>query len=253
MNAPMVSFGCTALMGSNKRGTLKCDADGYYPVVLGALNTFNSANQYYPLGPAQALFDSSSAFQRRVATAALRGECGHPRKQPGESDREFAVRINDIYEPNVSHHIRKVWLENGARDEAGRPIVLIMGEVRPAGPRGPALKDALDNRFEDVCFSIRAFTQDGPVGGIWMKNLRQIVTWDWVNEPGISAAHKWRAPTLESYDDFQLTREIVISMAAQERQRGVALESGKSSFTALMTAMGWDKPTELVLPRTAHW
>jgi hypothetical protein len=172
--APAVSFGCTALVGTNKRGTLKCDADGYYPVVMGALNTYNSAGQYYPLGPAQSLFQSSSAFMRRVATGNLRGECGHPRKQVGETDRDFAVRLNDVYEPNVSHHIRRVWLEDGHRDEAGRPIVLIMGEVRPCGPRGPALKDALDNRFEDVCFSIRAFTFDQPICGVWQKQLRQI-------------------------------------------------------------------------------
>lgn len=255
MNTPLVSFGCTALVGTNKRGTLKCDADGYYPAVLGALNHFNSAGQYYPLGPAQNLFESSSAFMRRVATGNLRGECGHPRKQPGESDRDYAMRLNDIYEPNVSHHIRRVWLEEGHRDEAGRPIVLIMGEVRPCGPRGPALKEALDNRFEDVCFSIRAFTYDTPIGGVWQKQLRQIVTWDWVNEPGISAAHKWRAPTLESFQDteFSLSREMVLVMAAEERARGVTLESDKSSIMSLVEAMGWNKPTVSARPPSAHW
>jgi len=253
--APAVSFGCTALVGTNKRGTLKYDADGYYPVVLGALNTFNSAGQYYPLGPAQGLFESSSSFMRRVNGGNLRGECGHPRKQVGESDRDYAIRLNDVYEPNVSHHIRKVWLQSGQTDEVGRPIVLIMGEVRPCGPRGPALKEALDNRFEDVCFSIRAFTFDQPICGVWHKQLRQVVTWDWVNEPGISAAHKWRAPTLESYDDAEgfLTREIVLTMAAQERQRGITLESNAASITSLVDAMGWNKPTAIARPRTAQW
>lgn len=255
MNTPIVSFGCTALVGTNKRGTLKCDADGYFQVVLGALNTYNSGGQYYPAGPAQGLFASSSAFMRRVTGGNLRGECGHPRKQVGESDREYAIRLNDIYEPNVSHHIRKVWLEEGHRDEAGRPIILIMGEVRPCGPRGPALKEALENRFEDVCFSIRAFTFDTPIMGVMQKHLRQIVTWDWVNEPGISAAHKWRAPTLESFQDteFSLSREMVLVMASEERARGVSMESDKSSIISLAQAMGWDKPTVAPRPRTAEW
>lgn len=259
MNAlasPIVSFGCTALLGTNKRGIIKCSEDGYYPVVLGALNTFNSAGAYYPLGPAQPLFENSSAFMRRINGGNLRGECGHPRKQMGESDRDYAIRLNDIYEPNVSHHIRKVWLESGYKDEHGRPIILIMGEVRPSGPRGSALKDALENPNEDVCFSIRAFTFDQPVAGIWQKHLRQIVTWDWVNEPGISAAHKWRAPTLESYIDseFTLTRETLMVMASEEKLRGVGMESGQgTTIQSLVEAMGWNKPTKIVRPASANW
>jgi hypothetical protein len=256
MASPIVSFGCTALLGTNKKGTIQPDADGYYPVVLGALNTFNSAGAYYPLGPAQPLFENSSAFMRRVTGGNLRGECGHPRKQVGENDRDYAIRLNDIYEPNVSHHIRKVWLEPGYKDENGRPIVLIMGEVRPSGPRGAALKEALDNRHEDVCFSIRAFTFDQPVGGIWQKYLRQIVTWDWVNEPGISAAHKWRAPTLESYIDseFTLSRETLMVMASEERVRGIGLESGNGvTIQSLVDAMGWNKPAKIARPASANW
>lgn len=255
MNTPIVSFGCTALVGTNKRGTLKCDADGYYQPVLGALNTYNSGGQYYPQGPAAHLFESSSAFMRRVKGGNLRGECGHPRKQPGESDRDYAIRLNDIYEPNVSHHIRRVWLESGYKDEMGRPITLIMGEVRPCGPRGPALKEALENRFEDVCFSIRAFTFDTPVCGIIQKHLRQIVTWDWVNEPGISAAHKWRAPSLESLQEteFSLTREMVLVMANEERARGVSMESDATNIQSLVEALGWNKPVQVPRPRISEW
>lgn len=254
-NTPAVSYSCTALRGTGKEGIIKCDADGYYPVILGALNTFNSAGMYYPLAPARAIFDSSSAFQRRIAAGALNGECGHPRRQPGESDRDFCNRLLDIYEPNVSHHIRKVWLVDGHKDEAGRPIVLIMGEVRPAGPRGPALKDALENRNADVCFSIRSFTHDIPVGGIWHKQLRQIVTWDWVNEPGISAAHKWRAPSLESMpidNSLVITREQAISMA-QDRTSGLGMESGYNPVQQLIDAMGWNKPTQSSRPRADKW
>lgn len=251
MNSPVVSFGCTALMGTNKRGTLQCDADGYYPVVLGALNHFNSGGAYYPLAAARPIFDSSSAFQRRIAGGNLRGECGHPRRQPGESDRDFALRLNDIYEPNVAFHIRRVWLVEGHKDEAGRPIVLIMGEVRPSGPRGVALKEALDNRFEDVCFSIRCFTHDVPVAGVWQKNIRQIVTWDWVNEPGISAAHKWRAPSLESYEEGHLTREVVLAMAHAEPHLGQGMES-RCTMSDLASAMQWNVPAA-TRPRSATW
>ena len=54
-----INYSCTALVGSNKSGVLKPDADGYYTVVLGALNFFNSAGHYYPLEPAEKLFADS--------------------------------------------------------------------------------------------------------------------------------------------------------------------------------------------------
>lgn len=251
--SPTVSFGCTALVGTNKRGILKCDERGYYPVVLGALNHYNSGGAYYPAAPARQLFDASAALQRRIATGALNGECGHPRKQAMDSDRDFAYRLNDIYEPNISHHIRKIWLEEGHKDEMGRAIVLIMGEVKPAGPRGPALKEALENPDQDVCFSIRSFTNDIPVGMIIHKYLKQVVTFDWVNEPGISAAHKWRAPSLESFEEYQLTRELVVAMATQQRASAYGLESANARIDELVEAMGWNTTSALRLPPSASW
>lgn len=252
--AASVSFGCTALVGTNKRGLLKCDGDGYYPVVLGALNHYNSVGAYYPLEPARALFEASSSLMRRIGTGALNGECGHPRKQPGQSDRDFAMRLNDIYEPNISHHIRKVWLDADQKDDHGRPTVFIMGEVKPSGPRGPALKEALEDRHSDVCFSIRSFTQDMPVGGVWHKCLRQIVTWDWVNEPGISAAHKWRAPALESLEDGQLGREVILSLIGRPTlPMEVAMESQMRSLKELADSMGWLSHGQAKTPPSASW
>ena len=42
------TYSCTALLGTNKAGVLKPDAEGYYTVVLGALNFYNSAGDFYP-------------------------------------------------------------------------------------------------------------------------------------------------------------------------------------------------------------
>lgn len=243
MNPPMVSFGCTALMGTNKRGTLTPNADGYYRVVLGALNHYNSRGQYYPRDVALPLFEASGSLMRRIATGNLRGECGHPRQLPGMSDRDYTARLHDIDEKNVAFHIRRIDLVDGERDEQGRPITLIIGEVRPsAGPQGIALKDALDNRSEDVCFSIRAFSQDFPSGGRYEKHLKQIVTWDWVNEPGLSAAHKWRSPSLESLVDIQISRESFMVALESQARAGVAMESSAMLMQETLSALGWNLP-----------
>lgn len=222
-----ISFACTALMGTNKVGELKASDDGYYTMVLGALDFFNSAGQFYPNGAsAQELFKASSSFMRRIASGALRGEYGHPRMQPNQSMRDFMYRCNDILETNVSHHIRKVWIDyTSVKSPDGRPCIAIMGEVKPAGPMGNALRESLQNPSENVCFSIRSFTRDVPTGGIIHKHLMNIVTWDYVNEPGISVATKWKSPTLESHEESEVTLSHLVAAQELSRASGASLES----------------------------
>lgn len=254
MQSQRASFGCTALLGTNKAGILKCDADGYYQVVLGALNFPNSAGAIYPYGDsAKQLFKESSSFIRRINNGALRGECGHPRMQPGQTMRDFMGRVLDIYEPNISHHIRRVWLDYDAvKDERGRRVLAIMGEVKPSGPMGAALKAALDNPSENVCFSIRSLTNDQMVGGIVHKHLKTIVTWDWVNEPGISVAKKWHAPSLESFEeDVQILPVHLAALRDQQQSMGVSFESsGGVSADEAIRSLGWEAQT---LPGSSKW
>lgn len=254
MMSQRASYSCTALVGTNKAGLLRPSADGYYTMVLGAFNVFNAGRAYYPLvEPVKALFDDSSAFQRRVTNGALRGECGHPRRIPGMTNRDFYGRVLDIYEPNISHHIRRVWLEQlGNRDGS----VSVMGEVRPSGPMGPALQLALDNPSENVCFSIRSFTDDEIIGGTLNKRVKTIVTYDWVNEPGIQWAKKWNAPGLESIDDFSITK-FQLEQVAREQATGdlVAMESnGSLSALSVLKDLGWETTESgLKMPRSASW
>lgn len=266
MQAQRASFACTALLGTNKAGVLKPLDDGYYPLVLGALNIFNSGGAYYPYDTAKQLFIESSTLMRRIANGALRGEYGHPRPQPGQNMRDFMMRVMDIYEPNVCCHIRKVWIDytGSVKDERGRPVVAILGEVKPSGPMGPALKESLDNPSENVCFSIRSITNDNVVGGVLHKNLKTIVTWDYVNEPGLHVAKKWHAPTLESFtEETQFIPEHLHAVDAYQKRMGsvAAMESnGGLSAEAVLADLGWDvvsneqhESEKSELPPAARW
>jgi len=248
-------YQCTALVGTNKTGNLKPDEDGYYTLVVGGLNAFNSSGAFYPLGPAKSLFESSSAFMRRVKGGNCKGETGHPKPAPGQSSREFLQRVLQIEETRVCCHFRKIWLEDeGVKDAEGRPIIAIVAEIKPSGPMGPALKEALDNPHENVCFSIRSLTQDRVVpAGYLEKNLKQIICFDWVTEPGLSGSTKYNSPSLESFDETVVSPEHLDAIESQYEELGVAVEN--SGLDGLRQALGWDQPVvpKSAMPFSANW
>lgn len=259
------SLSCTALLGTNKAGTLKCDADGYYTVVLGALDVYNSTGAYYPEASARHLFEQSASLMRRIASGNLRGEYGHPRMQPGMTMDQFVNRVRDIYEPHVCMHIRKVTVDYTTyRNERGQPVITIIGEVKPSGPMGPALKEQFENKHEDVCFSIRSLTNDEYSMGRVNKHIRLIVTWDYVNEPGLAQAHKWNAPGLESHADSVPTLSAqslseamllpgqLLAMRKSQNHLGVSMESeGGVSLEDFVEAVS--TATTVKRPRSADW
>jgi len=241
-------YECTALVGVNKAGTLKADARGYYDnVVLGAFDYHNSSGAFYPFEDAKHLFESSSPLMRKIATGNLRGEYGHPRK--GDMDmRQFINRVCDIYEPNISHHIANVRIDN-IREASGRQVIAVLGRVKPAGPMGPALREAFENPEEDVCFSVRSLTEDGWVGNVLHKRMKSLITWDFVNEPGINVARKWNNPSLESFaispQQLRLARDI------QSRASNGMESAACSVMDQIARDLGWAGKSNR--PPSADW
>jgi hypothetical protein len=246
-----VKFSCTSLAGTNKVGNLKRDENGYYEVVVGALNVFNSAGQLYVYEQAKELFEQSSQLMRRVQRGALRGEYGHPKMLPGMTNEQFANRILSIYEENTCCHHRDITLDfERVRGEDGRPVIAIISKVCPSGPMGPALERSLNNPAENVCFSIRAFTDDYRDGGIYKRVLKNIVTWDLVNEPGIAVAEKFKAPALESIIEQTFSRGELERGLRQGATNGMAQESTLLSGAELFASLGWSTPKK---PQWAGW
>lgn len=205
-----VVFTTTKSNGDNRK--LEKDDNGYYKVTLGALNVFNSANQYYTLtDDVKKLFtEDSSVLMRRIKSGALKSEVGHPKLLPGMTKNEYYARNLRIEETNICAHIRDIMLEETNIDSGygnGDKVVLITGWIAPSGVHGEALKKDLENPDVNVAFSIRSFTQNKMIAGTLVKKLRQVVTWDWVNEPGVSYATKWKTLGIESNDKFTMSIE----------------------------------------------
>lgn len=264
-------YSCTALVGSNKIGILKADENGYYTVVLGALDVFNNAGSFYPYESAKSLFQQSSSLMRRIANGACRAEYGHPNREPGMSDQEYIARILRIDEKNICAHIAEVWIDTSSIKDlkTGRPVVAIMGKVKPMGPYGHVLEAQFKNPKENVAFSIRSLTDDIMRGGINNKNIRIIVCWDYVNEPGIGCAYKFNSPSLESTVDAvpaleSIGEEMVFTATHFGNIRdyissNVGMESSGTvvSAEAVIEAFEWEKTPEekaqAKLPASFKW
>jgi hypothetical protein len=223
-----VVYECTALMGTNKQGELKPDQDGYYTVVLGALNHFNSKRDFYEFEESRKVFEESSTFMRRVKDGCVYAELDHPRMQPGWTKRDFIARIFDIHQDRVCAHISKVWICNeSVKDENGKPITAILGKVKPYGPYGYMVEESFKNKRQNSCFSIRSLTDDLPMsGGGLRKILRHVTNFDFVVEPGIDKAKKWFSPSLETLlDPFRVTKDMIMDFISSKTHQGVAMES----------------------------
>lgn len=243
--ANRVTFSLNRLHGTNKVGELKKNANGYYEMVIGALNMFNSAGMYYRFDAAKQFFEESSALMRRVKDGALRGELGHPRREANMSTQAYYARLMQIHEDKECVHFASISLDfENFKDEQGRPIVAILAEVIPSGAFGYVLEKKFANPLENICFSIRSFTDDRMEGGIINRYIRTIVTFDYVNEPGMSVAKKWNSPALESMEDVVFTRGQVEAGTEQLMRTtcGVGTESMQINAHELLNAFGWQLP-----------
>lgn len=259
-----VIYQCTALNGVNKVGDLQRDNKGYFELVLGALNAYNAHGWYYSYEHAKNLFDSSAELMRRIGTGRLRGETGHPRMQPGMSQMQWFNRVNDIYEPNICCHFASVQLSHdGHKDAQGRPVILIMARVKASGANSAWLDKQFLNSEEDVCFSIRSFTQDEIIGGRKTKMLKKIVTWDNVNEPGIGDACKYRTPSLESLG-LTMDKEADLEMAFYTDSLRSEIETNTNtnpacgvtmeSNTQLLSLVAEiERPIKVYVPASMRW
>ena len=254
--ASKVYFEAVKLPMLKKKGVITPDADGYYELVVGGLNTFNNLGSwYYTIEGVRELFGPGSILHRRIANGCLRAEVNHPKQKPNEKNDAYIARMLDIDRDNVCAHFKSLWLDEDFgknHPEYKNPgLVAIMGLVKPSLPKGDMLKESLDNPNENVCFSIRATSGEEFIRGRRVRTLKDILAIDYVNEGGILVASKWDSPATESFDNsgaVQITKDLLDRIASETRQ-GVATES--SIELAKHLSASYFKPQEK--PVWAKW
>lgn len=243
MAAMSAVYDCTRLTNTGKKGILKQLDDGYYEIVVGGLDVFNSVGAFYDFNSVKALFDESSSLMRRIRSGQLRCEYGHPKLLPGMSMQDYINRLLVIDEDRVCCHIRRIRLDNTiSKNPNGKPIVTIIAELKPSGPLGYALKEELDNPHENVSFSVRSLTNDKWVGGILQKSIKHLICWDRVVEPGLAIAEKYKTPSLESLvpESIIVKPDNIIQFQKKLIVPGAGIESN-ASLEALMEDLGWQE------------
>ncbi len=194
----------------------KPDMDGYYTLVVGSLNARSRNQCYYDN---KSIYDQitmeTSPFNMMITQGHLYGEWGHP---PVDAPIE---RIEQIDEKQKSHHIRKVY----CGEENSNGEIPIFCELKPVLPNGPALEQSIQNKWENTAFSLRSlmkFTWDAARKAQY-RTIVRLVTFDYVNTPGILQASKRYAPGEEH---FIVGREIQINEFFKDNgQRIAAFES----------------------------
>lgn len=255
-----VSFVSTALLGTNKVGDLKPDSDGYYEVVLGGFETENAHGHYYSFeDQTRRLFESSSQFMRQIREGNLWGEFGHPKREPGESLNDFLRRCILVTEKNYAMHIRKVSInERDVKDKSGKAIVAVLGEIKPMGPYGQNLREILNTRSANACFSVRAQTDDEDMpNGKEKRSVKSIITWDYVGDPGVQTSTKYHSPKLESFYD-QFVDYSVLEKLQKEVNSNVNLKMESAGVNRVLDTLLRDHRSDIFggtrqVPRSRGW
>lgn len=227
-----------AVLQAGKRGIIRPDAAGYYTQCIGGLNVQNAHGDTYAAEKAIRLFDQSGDLQRRILDRALRGETGHPKRTPEfDTDTKWLARLHDIVEANICVYWSQIGLdmEYGKKHpELGCPgMIGIMARYRPGGVRGDFLEKDLADPEANVSFSIRSFSIPRQIGYRRIFDLQSIVTWDYVNEPGVKYASKLLSPTMESLYEQRISprmiRKAVEEVSTTSNSRSTPIMTNESA------------------------
>lgn len=193
--------------------------DGAFYVTLGAFNAFSTEGLFYNEHGLRELLTEKNDYNSigsKIDRRCAKGEANHPMKRPGETIPEFIDRNLVIDMTNASHNILELGFEELEESELpGTKVVLIKAWVLPTDNEvGRSLKADLENENVNVCFSIRCFSRVVEINGVKHRIITKVMTWDWIDNPGISYATK--AATSKAVSKLTIessSNEIVITDA----------------------------------------
>lgn len=225
-----IKYTCVALAGVTGPAQLEKDKDGYYRILLGALNVFNTSGLFYVFEDSKRAFESSSTFMRKALSGKLFGERDHPPFEPGMSEAAWVDRNEWLEISNESHRIREVELITTDELCNGFPVVEIWGWVKPSGQHGALLQAAMDDPHQNVCFSLRAIVKERTLpNGQKHRMVDEMFTFDWVCEDGLQICSKYSSLARDSKVAQESTRTYAEVEVTQRVCEDIIRNSGRST------------------------
>ncbi len=249
----------------SKGSEIERDSEGFYKVRLGAFNVFNSGKAFYSgEGIKELLTDPNSFFYRRLKKGYLLGEMGHPVMEPGMSMGQFMNRNAVIDPQNVACFIKDIEIvDTGEKvNNMGNygNVLIVNGWIKPSGPKGKYLQEALDTPDRNIAFSVRSLSKDTLVNGVVIKQTKAVLTWDWVFEPGINNANTFdmlnnKVVNTESCNtliSLDVTEEDLKDMINIENTT-INTESNKETITNLSNIISKELVTNSTVSKIYSW
>lgn len=251
-------YGIHAMPGLNKKKSTQGAAEGSYRHILGGFDICNENGIFFPyVDSVKKMFGANGLVRRRLEQGYLRAEYGHPNLS-GMDLREKLSRVALIDPKNVCAHFTSISIEP-KKDENGKDIVLVYGDITPAGPYADALQKDLDNPNINVAWSVRSFSHPVVYQGRSAIILDDIVTWDYVTEPGIKKACEFTSAVMEgsklaSLEDSFIFTGKDLGFLDQSASMGFTLNhEAESTLRHVRTAYGWEPVRITRMPDFSNW
>lgn len=221
------------------RGRVMQDQDGYYQKIpLAMLNKPSRNNTAYESNSfLKQITSPTASFNIKLKAGQLYGEYDHPttlgfNRSDQDYERKVLERMMMVSGDRKSHHFKDV----SASDPLEDGSIIVYGDLKPAGPKGQYLKEALDEPFMNAAFSLRAITDRienydpsyaRPIEAI-PENVSKfvtlkLVTFDHVDIGGFEIASKINSPSFVK-ENFKCV-ELKPSRLNQLKLEGFKLES----------------------------
>ena len=221
------------VQGGRKLGLIVPDADGYYQMPLGVLGVPTRNRTYYDVTDFVEQVSGKESFVRKMIEGGqLFGEYGHPDTSLLNNDQTIA-RLLHIEEKLQSHHFKKIW----SGEKLAEGGTLIYGLVKPTGPYGQYLRDSLNEPLINTAFSLRGITSSIQKNGLIWRNLKRLVTFDFVGAGGYEQASKRFSPCVErviSFPDGEVLTDVALERLSNHELNDIF---GTKKITLLQKTM----------------
>ncbi len=201
-------------LDGRRLGPVKWDEDGYTTMPMAVINHHTENNTFYdPDDLQQQINNAKSLLNIRLSRGTLKGEADHPVVH--DTTPASINRLMSINKDRESHHIKDILTKPHPNIKGA---YIIFAKIKPMGMFGHLLKSELDEKYVNTSFSLRSLVNEtyDNVKKLRMRKILNLVTFDWVTDPGsYEASKRWADIAMESRNNISIDPLDILNMQQQ--------------------------------------